>query len=1124
QAEAYLSKLQEYENAIPAAWDQHALFLAGGLTLPEHDAFDNTVRTDFMQPLAQPPTDMQDTIVDRTDFSSGVDATHVGDIENLLNEGQSIMYFDGHGATFTTDIAFPDPSILQNKGLYPLLMTLTCHTGAFAEPTLTTINQSYVEVPNAGSVQAYGTTGLGDITYDDPFTLVWIGLMRSFDSTHDTTRPENINQLQLLSAAKISQIGIAAGGEATTTHNETLQNSMLGDGATGFALRPQPELAVYSNEIHAYPQADTVPETNLIVSDSTFTIRALIHNYGYAASRPVVIELTDRTPNGFPTTIFDTLPGILTSAYASATFGLTQQSIGTHTISIVIDPNRQFPESYLGDSSASIQIRVNGISTSPFYPYEGSRAMCDLGPTVHFIVLTPPASNANDLVQIQLDTTEAFSSPVLDRKTNVGAGYYVTFDLPLPASPVPTSSVYWWRTRLIRTNGDTTIWQPSTFSTAIASRPEFSYTSPEQLFSTAINGLGINSRGFLSLLQQDTLRLEAISLGLLDSEVGQSSTPFAQVDLNGRTYWQDSGTYNGLPFRSGFIILIWTPDGSQIDTDYQFEMEYPQIGDSVFETTMARAFDSVIAGIPTGRRVMVLTVGSVDFAQYFFPKTEPEMQTLGSIQGMVPMTYDGSYALIGTKGSSPGTAKEAFAPMASSGAHVFDTIITSGTSGIAETPYTAVAKDYGSLTWSGDPISAGNDIAFTVLGARRDGSGVDVVDTFPASSGNAFPLSNIDPRTYDQLALHMAFTRTANTTQSPAVSGIAIQYDPAPEWTFASDSISCTPEITNTGGTIIATYSPSTLTCMPGDSVLILLVRQSQGKIDTPSTHFVPVIPGHSSIELSDTLSTQNELGAVSLTATVNPNEGVNEQLLFNNTINGSYSIVRDTMAPSGEVLFADPTDKIDQHVSDCGYVSANSIIHIQLLSNNPLRDTSASSISANFVDESNTSLVFPVSATNPNGFNVQFKSFPSGPLQALMTIIPSSPFAAGQWYMQAFVRDASGNTDTVEQCFQVSDVNGLEEVMNYPNPFKESTDFTFVLKSDAPANLKIVVYTIAGRKIRTLTPTTLHAGFNAVEWDGRDERGNEVANGTYLYRVVINGTNGDSVSQAVSQTAVRAR
>ena len=51
-----------------------------------------------------------------------------------------------------------------------------------------------------------------------------------------------------------------------------------------------------------------------------------------------------------------------------------------------------------------------------------------------------------------------------------------------------------------------------------------------------------------------------------------------------------------------------------------------------------------------------------------------------------------------------------------------------------------------------------------------------------------------------------------------------------------------------------------------------------------------------------------------------------------------------------------------------------------------------------------------------------------------------------------------------------------------------------------------------------------LHAGFNAVEWDGCDcAMENEVANGTYLYRVVINGTNGDNVRLGRSELNRRA-
>ncbi len=1124
-AETYINKLVEYENEIPAQWNSHFLFIAGGDSSDgEHFMFDQEM-ANYMDSLSTAPTDVQSALINRTDFSSGVDASHIGQIENFLLAGQSVMYFGGHGATFTSDVAFPDASVLQNKGLYPLLVTLTCRTGDFAEPDQVGVNQSYIEATEAGSVQTYGTAGFGEQFLDDQLTTNWIALMQSFDSTHDTTKPQTMNMLELLTAAKVMTTQFSYGGGIS--ENEGLQNSMLGDAAVGFALRPQPEFAVYPNQVLAYALGDTIPQTTFSISDSILSVQALIHNYGYAADRPVVIRITDNNPNG-QTVKFDTLPGLRDSAYVTASFGLNAQSVGSHQICVYIDPNRNFKEeSDTTDNSACIQLQVNGLSTTAFFPYEGERELCDIGPSsVHFIVLPPSGSNPNDEIELELDTTNAFTSVLADRKTGIGTAYYVTFDVSIPASPVPYSTVYWWRTRVDRTTGDTTPWQNATFSTGSAPRAEFSYTSPQQLTSTMINGLGINASGMLYLSTLDTLRLEAISHGLADVNIG-ADAPYAQVLLNNFTLWQDSEVLsNGTIFDNGFVILVWTPDGSQIQTAYEFEMPWDSIGNQSFETSMAHVFDSVLQTVPQSTRVMVLTVGSVDFGQYFFPAVQAQMESLGSLQGMSPMVYDGSYALIGINGSAPGSAKETFAAVGSGGADAYDTVITSGTSGFAETPYTAVAKDYGALTWTGNSIVSGNDINFTVLGSRRDGSGVDVVDNFKASTGNSFSLSNINPRTYDRLGVQMGFTRSTNTAVSPTLSGIALQYDPAPEFTFAGDSIQCNPKIVNTGGTTIASFTATTLTCSPGDSVLVMLVRQNQGKTDTPEVQLIPLLAGHGTQLLNDTIQTQNELGGATLTAIVNPNEAQNEQLLFNNTTNGSYTTTRDSMAPSSEILFIDPTDQVPQHIpANCGYVSSNSSIEIQLLSTNPLRVTSNSAISASFFNESGTnSNVIQVSVANPDGFQVKFQTLPGGLVQAQLTITPTSPFPAGTWNLTAYLRDASGNVDTIQQCFTVSNVNGIEEVMNYPNPFKETTDFTFILKSDAPADIKIVVYTIAGRKIRTLTPTATHAGFNAVEWDGRDERGNEVANGTYLYRVVINGTNGDNVSDAVSQTAVRAR
>jgi len=78
-----------------------------------------------------------------------------------------------------------------------------------------------------------------------------------------------------------------------------------------------------------------------------------------------------------------------------------------------------------------------------------------------------------------------------------------------------------------------------------------------------------------------------------------------------------------------------------------------------------------------------------------------------------------------------------------------------------------------------------------------------------------------------------------------------------------------------------------------------------------------------------------------------------------------------------------------------------------------------------------------------------------------------------------------------------------LESVLNYPNPFGDQTVFTFSLSREAW--IKIKIYTVAGRCIRMLTGYG-QQGFNQFPpqgWDGRDEEGDLIANGVYLYKVI---------------------
>ena len=68
----------------------------------------------------------------------------------------------------------------------------------------------------------------------------------------------------------------------------------------------------------------------------------------------------------------------------------------------------------------------------------------------------------------------------------------------------------------------------------------------------------------------------------------------------------------------------------------------------------------------------------------------------------------------------------------------------------------------------------------------------------------------------------------------------------------------------------------------------------------------------------------------------------------------------------------------------------------------------------------------------------------------------------------------------------------------NYPNPFNPSTEISFTLNEAADVNLSI--FNMLGQKVRTLTSGSKPAGVYSLEWDGRDEMGQSVSTGIYLY------------------------
>ena len=90
--------------------------------------------------------------------------------------------------------------------------------------------------------------------------------------------------------------------------------------------------------------------------------------------------------------------------------------------------------------------------------------------------------------------------------------------------------------------------------------------------------------------------------------------------------------------------------------------------------------------------------------------------------------------------------------------------------------------------------------------------------------------------------------------------------------------------------------------------------------------------------------------------------------------------------------------------------------------------------------------------------------------------------------------------------------VLAIEEAANYPNPFKDGTVFTFRLTKSA--DVKLEIFTIAGRLVDKIEAGTLDAGYNEIPAGGA-WAGSDLAGGVYLYKITA-----DDGENTISKTA----
>ena len=123
----------------------------------------------------------------------------------------------------------------------------------------------------------------------------------------------------------------------------------------------------------------------------------------------------------------------------------------------------------------------------------------------------------------------------------------------------------------------------------------------------------------------------------------------------------------------------------------------------------------------------------------------------------------------------------------------------------------------------------------------------------------------------------------------------------------------------------------------------------------------------------------------------------------------------------------------------------------------------------------------------------------------------PFYNLAEGKHDLEVKAWDVYNNSATAYTEFVVSKsaVLALKHVLNYPNPFTTSTNFMF--EQNRPGDnfdVTIQIFTVSGKIVKTIHENISPEGYRVdnIHWDGRDEFGDKIGKGVYVYKLSIKG------------------
>lgn len=1080
EAQDAVDKIIDYENELPQTWWKNFIMITGGPTRSQQIQYQTQSNFFVNTYINPPPVSGVAAKIYRNDSAGFITFNYADSIKREINRGGIIVNFIGHAASQDWELGLEDPFTLSNGNKLSFVMSMTCYTGKNSEPNLRGFGEKFVYAQGKGAIGFIGSTGWSfSSTGNQINDYIFKGL------SQDTIR-------RLGKILKYANNLMAADTTSFQVRNMINSYELLGDPASKLLLPSFPEFVIGQTDYRITNQYPLVGEN--------VTLTIFPKNYGlYAPDCLIRFEILK---NGSPFRFKDTL---LTgfSFMDTASFRFSIDTIGNYSLKATLDYDNRYSQENPANNVLQLPLPLRNISFTPLKPVYNSIIP---GDSVEFVGLNPQVDLRTNNVKVilQVDTNLTFANPLLNfANSNInGVATRVAYRIPT----ADTNIVYYWRTNSI-INNDSSGWsetmrfvynplslQMDNRSVSNDSIVNLYIRLPGQYKSSEISGLYYTGSGY---------KLNSFTGELRVKSFGSNGSEASFFIINGFAQFIDGGSNTGLN-----IVKARKLTGSFVEFR-NFRMNTPSSSDSVLG--FLNTFD-------TTHYLMMGIATHVPVSDSLKQTAKNKVKQFGSQLIDSVRTFDAfdSYAFIGYLGAAPSNTSEAFHRYASNGiwtpsfANLTPVFLsTLGTINFSMGP----AHRWKFFSWN-RILTGGSSVTYDVTAFGQNGLSVQI---YSGLSNNSFMnLDTVNSFQYPELRLTARLQiDTLSGLQSPEFRSMYFRYSPPAEIIPDNYSFVKSDSIVNEGSEVTISVKNYNVGFVPAGTVVYRwLAAAPQGLAVLKSdTVYSPLMPDSS---LTSTV-TFNTSGMKEPSATIDTLEitfevfmlGLqNDYYPFNNFAFTDIVIMGDSTGPSIDVTY--DGEKILQG----DLIASRPEVIFRFFDDSKLQ-YSIEDTSNNFIRLDGKRIYYTLgSQPNPQ---IMFTAPNEGNLKTLVTFKPL--LVEGDHTFQFFGMDKDGNRSSDTDHVYVSYAFQVRDLFNYPNPMNNETFFTFNLfAADAPEACRIKIYTVAGRLIKDIS-SPAKVGFNRIYWDGRDNDGEYMANGIYLYKLILEG--GGKTETSIQKLAI---